>query len=174
VRPATRIPFSIDECPCVDVYARMRRKSPPAESRARSRAATIAHSVALDALSWITPPPAPVERKRSGNPSKSTIQSRTWVSSSVQAGLVAHNMPWTPSAAETRSPRTAGSDALAGKKPKKVGDCQCVTPGSTIRSRSARIASHGSGCSGAWSGSCARTHPGSTGDSTGNDSTRSR
>ena len=33
----------------------------------------------------------------------------------VSAGLVTHDMPWTPSPAETRSPRTDGPDVLAGK-----------------------------------------------------------
>jgi hypothetical protein len=37
------------------------------------------------------------------------------ISTSVQAGLVAHNMPWTPRPAEMRSPIIAGPEALAWK-----------------------------------------------------------
>ena len=74
----------------------------------RSRAARMAHSVASEAEPWITPPPTPVERNRSGRPSRSTIQSIISVSSSVQAGLVAHDMPLTPSPDAARSPRIAG------------------------------------------------------------------
>ena len=82
---------------------------------ARSRAARMAHSVALDALSWMTPPPAPVLRKRSGSPSSSTIQSSTTCSTSVHAGLVAQSMPCTPRPAEASSPRIDGYVTLAGK-----------------------------------------------------------
>ena len=71
--------------------------------------------MAEEALSSITPPPAPSDRNRSGRPSSSTIQSRTWVSSSVQAGLVAQSIPCTPSPAESSSPRTDGPELLAGK-----------------------------------------------------------
>ena len=69
----------------------------------------------LDALSWMTPPPAVLDRNRSGSPSRSTSQSSTWVSSSVQAGLVAQSMPCTPRPEESRSPRIDGPEALAGK-----------------------------------------------------------
>ena len=63
----------------------------------------------------MTPPPAPSDRNRSGRPSSSTIQSRTWVSSSVHAGLVAQSIPCTPSPAESSSPRIDGPELLAGK-----------------------------------------------------------
>lgn len=82
---------------------------------ARSRAASRAHSTALDAVSWITPPPSPVDRNASGRPSIGTSQSITCVSSSVQAGLVDQSMPWTPRPAASSSPSTEGPDALAGK-----------------------------------------------------------
>ena len=72
-------------------------------------------SVLLDALSWIAPPPAALERYPSGSPSRSTSQSSTWVSSSVHAGLVAQSMPCTPNPEESRSPRIEGPEALAGK-----------------------------------------------------------
>ena len=62
-------------------------------SVARSRAARMAHSVASDAVPWMTPPPGPVERKRSGRSSSSSIQSHMSDSSSVAAGLVAHSIP---------------------------------------------------------------------------------
>jgi hypothetical protein len=60
-----------------------------------------------------------------------------------------------------------GKEALAGKKAKKCGDCQCVMPGSIIRSMSARIDSNDSGFSGAVAGSIARICPGRTCDMTG-------
>src|SRR4051812_3987425 len=113
----------------------------------------MAHNVALEAESWMTPLPT----NAGGRPNNSTSQSSTCVSSSVQAGDVDHNIPCTPSPDDTRSPRTEGPEAFAGKYPKKLGDCQCVTPGSTTRSRSLRIASHDSPCSGAAAGSAART-----------------
>ena len=53
----------------------------------------------------------------------------TWVSSSVQAGLVDHSIPCTPRPEERRSPRIPGPEALQGKYAKKFGDCQWVTPG---------------------------------------------
>ena len=82
---------------------------------ARQRAASSAHSVAPDADSSITPPPSPSERKRSGSPSSSAIQSRTCVSSSVHAGDVDHSIPCTPSPDDTRSASTDGPDAPVGK-----------------------------------------------------------
>ena len=71
--------------------------------------------MALLAVSWITPPPSPSLRKKVGRSSISTSQSSTWVSSSVHAGLVAHNMPWMPRPAESISPRIDGPEALQGK-----------------------------------------------------------
>ena len=71
--------------------------------------------MAEEALSSMTPPPSAADRNRSGRPRSSTIQSRTWVSSSVQAGLVAQSIPCTPSPAESSSPRIDGPELLAGK-----------------------------------------------------------
>ena len=65
----------------------------------------------------MTPPPGPSERNRSGSPQASTSQSMTRVSSSVQAGLVDHIIPWTPRPADTNSPRMDGGDESAGKNP---------------------------------------------------------
>ena len=112
-RPAIRIALVTDEWAWVDVYATRRLRSPAAPTRAR--AASRAHSVASDALCWMTPPPGPSDLNRSGRPNNSTSQSSTWVSSSVQAGLVAHSMPCTPRPAESSSPRIDGPEALAGK-----------------------------------------------------------
>ena len=50
-----------------------------------------------------------------GRPSRSTSQSSTWVSSSVQAGLVAQSIPCTPSPAESSSPRIDGPELFDGK-----------------------------------------------------------
>ena len=82
---------------------------------ARCSAASRATRLAPELESWITPPPVPVERKDAGRPRRSANQSRTCCSSSVAAGLVTHDMPWTPSPAETRSPSTDGPEVLAGK-----------------------------------------------------------
>ena len=87
-----------------------------APSVIRHRAARIEASVASLADPWITPPPlALVERKHSGSPSSSCIQSTIKVSISVHAGLVTQLMPCTPRPAVRRSPRIAGYDELAGK-----------------------------------------------------------
>jgi hypothetical protein len=98
----------------------------------------MAHKVELDAVSWITPPPLLDDRNFAGKPNIPTSQSNTCVSSSVQAGLVAQSIPWTPSADDNRSPKMAGPDALAGKNAKNLGDCQCVTPGRTTESTSCK------------------------------------
>ena len=87
----------------------------PANPVARSRAATTAQSVALLAVSWITPPPGPELTKCPGRPSMPHIQSITCVSSSVHAGDVLHSMPCTPRPADSSSPRMLGPDAFAGK-----------------------------------------------------------
>ena len=115
-----------------------------------------AQSTPLEAVSWITPQPALLDLSFSGRPSIPAIQSSTCVSSSVQAGLVAHNMPCTPRPAESNSPRMDGPELLAGKKAKKLGDCQCVMPGRMSFSTSARMASKGSPLSGGSGGSDAR------------------
>ena len=71
--------------------------------------------------SWITPPPGPDERKRSGRPSRSASQSSTSVSTSVQAGPVDHSIPWTPRPAATRSAITAGPEVLPLKYGEEAG-----------------------------------------------------
>ena len=121
-------------------------------------------------MSWMTP----FDRNRSGRSSSSASQSSTTVSSSVAAGEVAQSIPCTPSPEESRSPRTAGPDAFAGKYAKNAGCCQCVRPGRITRSRSASSASTGSPVSGGCAGSAAATSPGATRDRTGSDSTRSQ
>src|SRR3984885_5652857 len=149
----------MEECACDDVYATSFPSQPRlllAKLVARSRAASKAHREALEAVSWITPPPLLVERNFRGRSSISTSQSRTCVSNSVQAGLVAQSIPCTPSPDESKSPRIAGPDALAGKKAKKFGDCQCVMPGRISFSTSPRIASKDSPFAGGFTGSEAR------------------
>src|SRR5215475_4624771 len=89
-----------------------------------SRAARTAISVALDAVSCMTPPPVLVDRNLSGRPRAGTSQSSTRVSSSVHAGLVAHSIPCTSRPDDNKSPRIAGPDAFEGKYAKKFGDCQ--------------------------------------------------
>jgi len=165
-KPATRAPFLTDEWASAEAYTQSPLSGTPVLT-ARSRAASSAHRVADEALSWITPPPGPLERNRSGRPRSSTSQSRMTVSISVQAGLVAHSIPFTPRPAATSSPRIAGGEAFAGKNPKKPGACQCIVPGTTIRSRSARTAWKSSGCSGAELGSIAATSPGAVLAATG-------
>src|SRR5579859_19512 len=120
----------------------------------------------------MTPPPAFDDRNFSGRPIIATSQSITCVSSSVHAGLVDHNIPWTPRPEETRSPRIPGPEALHGKYAKKFGDCQCVTPGKIRRSTSLSNASKDSPFAGGVDGREARISPGLTCDNTGNDSTR--
>src|SRR5918995_641467 len=146
--------------------------APPAIDR--SRAATRAQSVADEAESWITPPPAPVDRKRSGSPRASTIQSTTRVSTSVHAGPVCHSIPCTPRPLDTRSPRIAGPDVLAGKYAWNPGCCQWVVAGTTTRSRSPSTASNGSGWDGGEGGTHDCTSPGVTAGTTGCRSTVSR
>src|SRR5689334_24982412 len=117
--PAILAAFSRDEWVCVEAYT-ARRPSHPfwlfANWLARSRAQSNAHKVALEAVSWMTPPPVLVERNFSGKPSIGTSQSSTCVSSSVQAGLVAQSMPCTPSPDDNRSPKIDGPDALHVKR----------------------------------------------------------
>src|SRR5580704_1995564 len=120
----------------------------------------------------MTPPPVFDDRNLSGSPSMGTNQSSTCVSNSVQAGLVDHNMPCTPSPEERRSPRIPAPEPLLGKYAKKFGDCQCVIPGRISFSTSFNIASNGSPFAGGFAGSDARICPGFTCESTGNDSMR--
>src|ERR1700680_3921080 len=146
----------MEECACDDVYATSVPSHPRlllAKLVARSRAASNAHNDALEAVSWITPPPVLVERNFRGGASISPSQSRTCVSSSVHAGLVAQSIPCTPNPDESKSPRIAGPDALAGKKAKKLGDCQWVTPGRISFSTSPRIAAKDSPFAGGVAGS---------------------
>src|SRR5262245_55714920 len=99
----------------------------------------MAQRTALEAVSWITPPPVDEDLKLFGRPIISTSQSKTCVSSSVHAGLVDQSIPCTPSPAESISPRTDGPEMFAGKYAKKFGDCQCVIPGKMTRSTSRRM-----------------------------------
>ena len=173
--PAMRAPFSTEEWVCSD-RKRVSRGAPsfPYRDRAFSRAARMAQRAALEALSWMTPPPGPVERNFPGRPQSPAIQSMTRVSSSVQAGEVAQDMPWTPSPAESISPSTEGPEMLLGKKAKKLGDCQWVRPGRMTSSTSRITSAKGSPVSGAFSGSRAAVSPGRTRDATGKVSTRSQ
>ena len=63
----------------------------------------------------MTPPPVEFDLNFSGRAIISTSQSKTWVSSSVQAGLVAQLIPLTPSPVEIKSPRIAGPLVAQGK-----------------------------------------------------------
>jgi hypothetical protein len=114
-----RTAFSIEEWVSAETYTVARSGStpwrtvpPPLE---RCSAASRATRLAPELESWITPPPVPVERNEAGSPRSSANQSRTCCSSSVAAGLVTQDIPWTPRPAETRSPRTEGPEVLAGK-----------------------------------------------------------
>ena len=106
-----RMPFSIDECAWVDVYA---RRSPIAAG-VRSRAARMAHRLESDPLCWITPPPGPVVLNPCGQ-AEQVHQPVDHVALELGArGAVAHNIPCTPRPAATRSPRIDGPDELPGK-----------------------------------------------------------
>src|ERR1700730_18357370 len=118
----------------------------------------------------MTPPPVLDDRNFSGGASMAPSQSIRCISSSVHAGLVDHSIPCTPSPEERRSPKIPGPEALHGKYAKKLGDCQCVTPGRINRPTSLSNASNGSPCTGGFAGSEARISPGFTCESTGNDS----
>ena len=87
----------------------------------RCSAASRATRLAPELESWTTPPPVPVDRKDAGRPSRSASQSMTCCSSSVAAGLVTHDMPWTPSPAETRSPSTEGPRCWPGSSRRSRG-----------------------------------------------------
>lgn len=54
------------------------------------------------------------------------------------------------------SPRIDGYVAHAGKKAMKLGDCQCVRPGTIFEDMSGWISDHGWGWSGADEGSSGR------------------
>ena len=124
--PAMRTAFSIEECVSADdvdggplglhaVAHASRRRWP------RCRAASRATRLAPELESWTTPPPVPVERKDAGRPSSSANQSMTCCSSSVAAGLVTQDMPWTPRPAETRSPSTDGPGGVGGEVAEEPG-----------------------------------------------------
>jgi hypothetical protein len=80
-----------------------------AKSEIRSRAQIRAQSVAVEAVSWMTP------RNSSGKPIIWRSQSMTVSSSSVAAGDVCQFMALTPSPAEISSARMDGPELLAGK-----------------------------------------------------------
>ena len=68
-----------------------------------------------EAESWITPPPGPSERKAAGRSSSSASQSRTSVSTSVQAGPVCQSIPWMPKVVMSASASTAAADEFDWK-----------------------------------------------------------
>ena len=101
--PAILAPFSTDEWASSEQYT---LSSPPP---ARSRAVTIAHNVAAEAVSWMTP------WNSSGRPIMARSHSIIRVSSSVAAGEVCQLMHCAPRAAVSISASTEGGLALAGK-----------------------------------------------------------
>jgi hypothetical protein len=111
--------LSSEEWACVEPYTVNRPVGTPstraAPSVARCRAARRAVKVAVEAVSWMTPPPAPSRAKASGRPRATRSWSRTTCSSSVTAGLVAQIIPWAPMPLERRSPRTPAGEEFAGK-----------------------------------------------------------
>ena len=110
----------------------------------------------------------------SGRPSDSRSQRTTTPSSSVPMGEVRHSMGFWPRAAVIISPRIPGPDADVEKYAKNPGCCQCVALGRTSRCTSARIASTGSGSSGACAAKLGAMDPGSMAGNTAYDSTPSR
>ena len=78
----------------------------------------IAASVAVEALSWITPSKLP------GSPVRSRSHIIIFSSSSAAAGDVSQFIHWAPRAAVIISARTEGGLLLAGKYAKKLGLCQ--------------------------------------------------
>jgi hypothetical protein len=76
---------------------------------ARSRAVSSATSVAVEAVSWMTP------TQPAGRSSICRNQSITTCSSSVAAGEVTQDIPWAPSVAVSISPRIEGGLLLQGK-----------------------------------------------------------
>ena len=77
----------------VDGEAPAVRRRAGGPSVARCSAARRAVKVAVEAVSWMTPPPAPSRAKASGRPSARRSWSSTTCSSSVTAGLVAQIIP---------------------------------------------------------------------------------
>ena len=120
--------------------------------------------------------PSPGSRRRrrrrcgtaSGSPSSSTSQSRTWVSSSVQAGLVAHSIPCTPSPERHEIAEDRRTGRVRREEPEEVRRLPVREPrhddpievGDDRRPTARRARADAAG-------SCARTHPGSIGDMTG-------
>ncbi len=117
-------------------------------------------SVLVDAVSVSRPPNA------SGSPSAWRSQPTTTVSSSVPIGEVRHSIGFWPSPAVRNSPSIPAPDADVAKYARNPGCCQWVALGKTRRSTSSRIASSGSGASGAAAGKAAAMDPGSTGGRT--------
>ena len=76
-------------------------------------------------------------RQPSGSPVSRRSQAHTTSSTSVSAGADCQVMPSAPSPEEARSPSTEARPALAGNQPKYLGCWSRVSPGTTIRSRSA-------------------------------------
>ena len=92
----------------------------------------------------------------------------------MAAGEVRHSIAFTFSAAVMVSPRMPGGDPLMPKYAMKPGWFQWVSPGTSTRSTSARIASSDSPCAGGCAGRAAAMSPGSTRAITGSRSTPSR
>src|SRR5438045_8073339 len=102
------------------------------------------------------------------------IQSQTTSSSSLSAGLDCQESPRTPSPVLRKSPSTELNAPLDGKYPKKLGCCQCESPGTIKRSTSPRMPSSDSPVAGGAEGSAAFNAPGSTCDITGRSLTDAR
>ena len=152
-RPRIRAALSTEECACSE-----QSTTPSGRS---TRAAASAARVDVDAVSSMWP------WNPSGRPTSSRSQSIVSSSSSVAAGPVRQSIAFTLSAAASSSARIPGSEPVIAKYAKKRGWFQCVVPGTITSSRSRRIASNGSACSGGEAGSCERTQPGSTAARTG-------
>ncbi len=161
--PSAMHAFSTEECACCDVYTVIPGRAPPSRSAgsAAARAAPIACSVEIDAVSWIIP------KNASGRPSHCLSHPITASSSSTAAGHDAHNIPFTFSTALSNSPTIPGPDALTEKYPWNRGWFQWFTAGSTVRWKSSRIASTGSPSGGACSGIRSFSSPGRTAGITG-------
>ncbi len=133
-----------------------------------SRAVSIAHSVAVDAVSCMTPV------NEGGRPVISPSHCIIRPSSSVAAGDVAQLMHCAPIVAVSISARMEGGLLFAGKYPKNDGCCQCVIPGTIAFLKSANIAANGSPSGGGWRGICRVISPGAAVGLTGKRSTSRR
>ena len=121
---------------------------------ARSRAQTSATSVAVDAVSWMTP------RHAGDRPTICRTQSVVTSSSSVSAGADCQVRPSAPRPVLAKSPRTDERLPPVGKKPKKRGWPKWVRPGTMVASSVAKISSIGCGASGGVFGNARATSPG--------------